>query len=181
LAITAVEAPLYVYPKASGSPKTYYKRWELAQDCAYAGDGLLYVVGIIGDTTSVFRAAAWELTPLHSLERVHFRDPVHFTDSGGAQWDGKHITWGDANHREIYQFATHGRLWSIVGTTSLTFEGSMGEFAIHGHVAIVPYVLYTSGSNSVGFFHYPEGGASFAAITGFQDPVAVAYSAATRS
>lgn len=66
--------------------------------------------------------------------------------------------------------------WSLVGTTKLKVAGRIGEFSIHKNILIVPYGDGYSGA--VGFFHYPRGGASFAALGALQEPVDVTYSPA---
>ncbi len=92
------------------------------------------------------------------------------TTPGGVQWDGKHITVGDATNGEIYQIKVNGSSATTVGTTTL--KGSNGLFQTYidrGKSADTIVGANQYGAN-VDFWKYPGGGKPTNTLTGFDTP-----------
>jgi hypothetical protein len=181
LAVTS-DGPVYVFVHARGPHREYRARWSSGDYCTYDNAGNLYVAGTVGEERK-FVAAAWALNRQeHGLRRLDFHGRVHFAYSGGMQWDGHDVAWGDlqgiASHTAvIYQIDPRKRRDKFVGNTPLILRGDLGQFFIRGHTAFVPYFIAPRGG-AVAIFNYPSGGDRLATITGFRQPVAVTFSAA---
>jgi hypothetical protein len=97
----------------------------------------------------------------------------------GVAWDGKYITVGIGNPSTIYQLQVSGTTATIVGTTTISGNPGLGKYLVvtkgrqQGHTVIDPEI---GGTKDVGFFDYPSGSGPVKAITGFQNPLAVAIS-----
>jgi hypothetical protein len=184
LAVTAFEGPVYVYRQAKGPPTKYSScgyNCASMDYCAYDDQGNLYVVGTVGEDSSNYRAAVWEVKGHHgALIRLKFHDRVTFPFSGGIFWDGQHMAWEDEKFADIYQFVrpTGGHA-KIVGRTELNVESGIGQGTIHGQTVVIPYFVWKS-QRGVAFFNYPAGGKRIAHIGDLRHPVAVAFSAAVQ-
>lgn len=182
LAVTS-DGPVYVFVHARAPHEVYRAPWASADYCAYDNAGNLYVAGTVREGRK-FVAAAWGLfRGEHGLRRLDFHGEVHFAQSGGMQWDGQYVAWGDlqgiASHTAvIYQIDARKRRDKFIGNTPLILRGDLGQFFIRGHTVFVPYFTKPRGG-AVAIFNYPSGGDRLATITGFRHPVAVTLSPAT--
>jgi hypothetical protein len=98
----------------------------------------------------------------------------------GVAWDGKYITVGIGRPSStIYQLQVSGSAATIAGTTTISGNPGLGKYVVvtkgrkQGNTVIDPEV---GGTKDVGFFKYPSGTGPVKAITGLQNPVAVAIS-----
>ncbi|HEX3368528.1 MAG TPA: hypothetical protein VHS56_03050 [Candidatus Cybelea sp.] len=183
LAVTS--GSLYVFPRAKAPPSKYdiHVFFGEVDYCSYDDRGNLYVDGSVGFDDSDLVAAVWELEKNQPpLRRVKFHDAVTFLRSGGIQWDGTQVAWGNFNEigrdtQAIYQFKTQKQSGTITGTFNLRFSKSFpAQFWIQGKTMIVP--SYSVRNGAVAFFNYPAGDRPFAKILGLKEPLGVTYSAA---
>jgi hypothetical protein len=97
----------------------------------------------------------------------------------GVAWDGKHITVGIGRPTStIYQLKVSGSDATIVGTTTISGNPGLGKYEVAKRrkgrdIVIDPEI---GGTHDVGFFKYPSGSGPLKAITGLENPDAVAIS-----
>jgi hypothetical protein len=97
----------------------------------------------------------------------------------GVAWDGKYITVGIGRPTStIYQLKVSGSAATIVGTTTISGNPGLGKYQVAkrrngGDIVIDPEI---GGTHDVGFFKYPSGSGPLKAITGPENPDAVAIS-----
>ena len=99
---------------------------------------------------------------------------VSIASPGGVQWDGKHVTVGDAKSGDIYQ--TNGAGGKVEGTTSLSGSDGIFQYFIGGKKVIGPNAY----SSNAGIWKYPAGGSPTMTITSISDPFGAAISKAPK-
>jgi hypothetical protein len=99
---------------------------------------------------------------------------VSIATPGGVEWDGKHVTVGDAKSGDIYQ--TNGAGGKVEGTTSLSGSDGIFQYFIGGKKVIGPNAY----SSNAGIWKYPAGGSPTMTITSISDPFGAAISKAPK-
>jgi hypothetical protein len=151
-----------VYQNGSGSPIVYTDTAiNEVFSIGYDKKGDLFADGESPGGYFVFAelpAGSYEFTNLSFDETI--------ATPGAVQWDGKHITVGDATGGEIYQVKVSGSSATTVGTTTL--KGSSGLFQpfIDGK-KVVGANQYNA---NVMFWKYPGGGKNTNTLNGFVAP-----------
>jgi len=160
---------LAIYADAKGSP-TIYQNENIYRYyyCGYDSSGDLFVDGIQQDGKFVFAelpSGASKLTVLTLKESI--------STPGGVEWDGKHITVGDASTSTIYQLSISGNTASVVGTVGIK-GGNAAAYYVDG----TDVVALIAGSSEVGTWKYPAGGkpTSTLKLTGTDEPFDVVVS-----
>jgi len=154
----APSGTLAIYAGAKGSPTIYqdasiYRYYF----CGYDSSGNLYVDGIQRDNSFVLAelpSGASKLTVLSLKQSI--------STPGGVQWDGKHITVGDASKSVVYQFSVSGNTATVVGSTSLK-GGDAAAYYIDSSASEV--VALITDSSKAGIWKYPTGGSPTTSVT----------------
>jgi hypothetical protein len=177
-----------VYPKASGTPKSYSNP-NIFYDyyCGYDDKGNLFVDG--ETEGSVFGLG--ELAKGgNTLNFINIDQTIYLP--GGVQWDGKYLAVGDqvaVKHNftsTIYQFSISGSEATTVNTMVLTGSSQVAQFWIprihdggkrhYGDRLIGPN---QDGKDTL-FWDYPSGGNPIASISGETDPIGATLSLAKK-
>lgn len=156
---------LSIYTKAKGKPKTYS---QVAAHCGYDAKGDLFVDGGGGSTSFVFAELAKGGSTFKQI-KIDRR----VTLAGTVQWDGTYVAIGDADAGRIYRTdPTNGK---VAKTITLDGGAYVRQFWIQGSTVVGPNA---KPNGTVGFWHYPAGGAPTQKITGFRYPVGAVVSLA---
>jgi hypothetical protein len=120
--------------------------------CGYDAKGNLFVDGL--DKSKRFRLDEL-VRGTKSLTNVTVSQTIE--SPGQVQWDGKHITIGDAgiSPAKIYRFTIRGTTATKAGATTLDGTHSVRQSWIAGSTVVGP----DFGKN-VGFWNYPAGGSA---------------------
>lgn len=174
LAVTnSYPSALYVYPKATGTPKAYAAPpgVDQAVDCVYDNSGNLYVTGF-GDSKEF---AFGELSHSGDLFTISLAPTATVPSAvAGVQWDGKYIVMNDgAEH--VYRFEIHNRRGALAGHAKLANAANVLNIWLQDDRLVVPNSA-AYGKGNVAFYTYPGGGKPVKTMTGFARPVGAVVS-----
>jgi hypothetical protein len=159
-----------IFANASGSPTVLNDaNLYLGYQIGYDNKGNIFVDGV--DSGRNFEFA--EL-PKGSSSFTEITLGATITIPGGVQWDGKHVTVGDAKNGDIYQ--TDGAGGKIEGTTSLSDSDGIFQYFIGGKKVVGPNAY----SANAGIWKYPKGGSPTMTLTGISYPFGAAISKAPK-
>ncbi len=158
-----------IYADAKGTPTLYSDSdLYLVFSVGYDNKGNLFADGETSDGGSF----AFAELPRGSSTFVNITLNQTINTPGAVQWDGKHITVGDATAGVIYQLKISGSSATVVGSTTLgSSDGVFDSFIDRGTI-IGPNVY----SGNAMFWSYPAGGSPTKTLTGFIDPFGAAVS-----
>ncbi|MGA8796595.1 MAG: hypothetical protein WB526_05950 [Candidatus Cybelea sp.] len=160
-----------IFANASGTPTVLNDgNLYLGYQVGYDSKGNIFLDGV--DSSRNFEFA--ELPKGSSSFTEIALGGVSITIPGGVQWDGKHVTVGDAKSGAIYQ--TNGAGGKVEGTTSLSDSDGIFQYFIGGKKVIGPNAY----SANAGIWKYPAGGSPTMTITGISDPFGAAISKAPK-
>ena len=158
-----------IYADAQGTPTTYIDPGlYLVFSLGYDDKGNLFVDG----ETQTGGTFAFAELPKGSSTFTNLTLNKTIGTPGTVQWDGKHVTVGDAKAGVIYRVKISGSSAKVVGTTTLTDADGAFQSFIDGKKVVNPNV----NSANVMFWSYPAGGNPIKTLTGFVDPFGSAVS-----
>ncbi|HEX4014601.1 MAG TPA: hypothetical protein VHX17_12060 [Candidatus Cybelea sp.] len=138
---------------------TYYDLASMsgATSCGFDDRGNLFVDGPRTTSGSGFVLA--ELPKgAKALKRLEL--DKHIEQPGTVAWDGTRVTVGaiDAAGSALYRLTISGTHATVVGTTPLGGEKTIGQSAIYASHVIAPYAVKGEYRDRVGVWSYPAGG-----------------------
>jgi hypothetical protein len=158
-----------IYADAQGTPTTYIDPGlYLVFSLGYDNKGNLFVDG----ETQTGGTFAFAELPKGSSTFTNLTLDKTIGTPGTVQWDGRHVTVGDAKAGVIYRVKIAGSSATVVGTTTLTDANGAFQSFIDGKKVVNPNV----NSANVMFWSYPAGGNPVKTLTGFVDPFGSAVS-----
>ncbi len=162
-----------IYADAQGTPTLYSdSNLYLVFSVGYDDKGNLFADGETSDGGSF----AFAELPRGSSTFVNITLNQTINTPGAVQWDGKHITVGDAKAGVIYQIKVSGSSATVVGSTTLGSSDGVFQSFIDNGTIIGPNVY---NANAM-FWSYPAGGSPTKTLTGFIDPFGAAVSKAKK-
>lgn len=162
------DGALAVYPKAKGKPKIYRDtKIDASWFCGYDAKGNLFA-----DAWDRFGAMILVELPKGGKTLEEFKLSPKFDNPGGAMWDGAYVAVSNRGAGVIYRIGATGH---IAHTVSLKTGDAVEQFWIDGSTLIGPNA---ESPGTVGFWHYPGGGAPFKTLKGFYYPFGAAVSVA---
>lgn len=177
LAVTdsAYNGGVYVYPRASGTPKLYEAPPGLDEGtiaCVYDDRENLYVTGgatsfALGEISNKGKGFA---IPLGAT-------PTEPAWQPGVQWDGKDIVLSDGA-QNLYRFKIVRHNGVLAGQATLGDAQSVFGMWLDGDRLVIPNDYRYQGS--VQFYAYPAGGEPTKTMTGFYRPFGTTVSAAPK-
>lgn len=172
LALTQLSAfsdgALAIYPKAKGKPRIVRDSYvDATWFCGYDGKGNLF-------------ADAWDRSGNLVLVELAkggkalkmFKVGEKFANPGGTMWDGSYVAIANRGDGVVYRSSETGR---VAHTVTLKSGGNVQQFWIDGSTLIGPN---EENPSTVGFWHYPGGGAPFKTLKGFYTPFGATVSVA---
>jgi hypothetical protein len=170
LAVTNMSSYLHgvvsIYPGAKGKGKIYRnKSVDATFFCGYDPSGNLFLDG----WDRYGKIILLELPKGKSAFTI-WHPKMSIKTLGGVQWDGKYVAVADQGGGVVYRT----RNGSVVQTVKLRSGTAIDQFWIAGGTTLIGPNAQAGGS--VGFWHYPGGGAPYQTLGGFYYPVGVALS-----
>jgi hypothetical protein len=164
LALTQLSAfsdgAIAIYPKAKGKPRIVHDSYvDATWFCGYDGKGNLF-------------ADAWDRSGNLVLVELAkggkslkmFKVGEKFANPGGTMWDGSYVAIANRGDGVVYRSSETGH---VAHTVTLKSGGDVQQFWIDGSTLIGPN---EENPSTVGFWHYPGGGAPFKTLKGFYTP-----------
>ena len=158
-----------IYTDAQGTPATYIDPGlYLVFSLGYDNQGNLFIDG----ESQVGGSFVFAELPKGSSTFTNITLNKTIGTPGTVQWDGKHVTVGDAKAGVICQVKVSGSSATVVGTTTLTDSDGVFQSFIDGKRVVNPNVY----SANAMFWSYPAGGSPVKTLSGFVDPFGSAIS-----
>ena len=168
---------LAIFAHANGRP-VYYGTATITNPayCAFDDKGNLFI-----DGTDFKGNFALGMIPFGYRSVFNVKLNQTIAVPGGIQWDGTYLAVGDegagSNASTIYQFTINSTATSAIsgtleGTVNLDDSSKVEQFSIDQSRVVGP----NSGLTTVGYWHYPAGGAPERKIAGFEQPIAAVVS-----
>ncbi len=159
---------LAVYAKAKGKPKIYRDSYvDVTWFCGYDGKGNLFA-----DAWDHFGNVMLVELPKGGKSLKNFKLGETFENPGGAMWDGSDVAISNRGAGAIYRTSETGHLER---TVKLKNGPDIEQFWIDGSTLVGPN---EESPGTVGFWHYPAGGAPFKTLKGFYTPFGATASVA---
>lgn len=167
---------VYVYEKATGTPKMYVDDPMFAYFfCGFDDKGNLFVDGL-SNSSEAFHFAELPHGRKHFID-IALKELANFNSPAGVQWDGKYIAVGvqtTAPAPSIYQYSISGSQATLVGDTVLKEANYVDQFWLlsQSKSRVATDVVapnsgiggYGNYSGIAGFYDYPAGGTAFKTI-----------------
>jgi hypothetical protein len=162
------DGAIAVYPKAKGKPAIYRdKQIDATWFCGYDGKGDLFA-----DAWDSFGNLILVELPKSGKALQKYKLAPKFANPGGAMWDGAYVAIGNRGDGVIYRMGATGH---VAHTVTLKNGTNVEQFWIGGGTLIGPNA---QSPGTVGFWHYPGGGAPFKTLKGFSYPFGATVSVA---
>jgi hypothetical protein len=162
------DGALAIYPKAKGKPSIYRdKDVDATWFCGYDGKGNLFA-----DAWDRYGKVILVELPKGGKALQKSKLAQKFANPGGTMWDGTYVAVSNRGAGVIYRMGATGH---VAHTITLKGGTNVEQFWIDGSTLIGPNA---QSPGTVGFWHYPGGGAPFKTLKGFYFPFGAAVSVA---
>lgn len=166
--LSSSENAFAVYPKANGKPKIYVdKQVDVTWFCGYDDKGNLFA-----DAWDRYGHVILVELPKGGKSVKNFKLGETFENPGGTMWDGSYVAIANRGAGVVYRSGETGR---AAHTVKLKNDTNVEQFWIDGSTLIGPN---EDSPGTVGFWHYPAGGAPFKTLKGFYTPFGATVSVA---
>lgn len=118
------------------------------EDCAYDGNGNLYLFGLDGSTHSYGMLRRGK----HFIIALHLSPGISVP--GQMQWDGSHLVVSNRGGGALVEYTISGHSGTKAGVTTLKGNSQVDYFWIQGSDVVAPEFRKTE----VGIWNYPAGG-----------------------
>ncbi len=172
LALTQLSAysdgALAIYPKAKGKPTIVRDtNVDATWFCGYDGKG-----NLLADAWDRLGNVILVELPKGGKNLETFKLGEKFQNPGGTMWDGSYVAIANRGAGVIYRSGESGR---VAHTVKLKNGPDVEQFWIAGSTLVGPN---EESPGTVGFWHYPAGGAPFKTLKGFYTPFGATVSVA---